>query len=94
MKASALFGAGWESDSVEVLWQDAGRAFCRLGRDGPAGDYRPTRSALPGVESRWWSSRHRCTLFSGKEGVEKSELTGLIRPLPTVRRQPVIADRS
>ena len=33
MKASALFGADWEGDSVEVLWQDAGRAFCRLGRD-------------------------------------------------------------
>jgi hypothetical protein len=30
MKASALFGAGWEHDSVEVLWQDAGRAFPKL----------------------------------------------------------------
>ena len=33
MQASALFGADWEGDSVEVLWHDAGRAFCRLGRD-------------------------------------------------------------
>src|SRR5580765_6934310 len=33
MKASALFGAGWEGDSVEVLWRDADRAFCRLWRN-------------------------------------------------------------
>jgi serine/threonine protein kinase len=33
MKASVLFGAGWEDDSLEVLWQDAGRVFCRLWRD-------------------------------------------------------------
>jgi hypothetical protein len=38
MQASALFGAGWEHESVEVFWQEAGRAFCRLGRDGPAGE--------------------------------------------------------
>src|SRR3954447_14723260 len=37
MQASVLFGAGWEHESVEVLWQEAGCAFCRLGRDGPAG---------------------------------------------------------
>ncbi len=33
MNASVLFGAGWENDSVEVLWRDAGRAFCRLWRN-------------------------------------------------------------
>jgi len=33
MKASVLFGAGWENDSLEVLWQDAGRVFCRLWDD-------------------------------------------------------------
>ena len=33
MKASVLFGAGWENDSLEVLWRDAGRAFCRLWRE-------------------------------------------------------------
>jgi hypothetical protein len=32
MKASVLFGAGWENDSVEVPWRDAGRVFCRLWR--------------------------------------------------------------
>ena len=35
MKASALFGAAWEHESVDVLWQDAGRAFCRLKGDVP-----------------------------------------------------------
>jgi PAS domain S-box-containing protein len=33
MKASVLFGAGWEDDSLEVLWRDSGRAFCRLWHD-------------------------------------------------------------
>ena len=33
METSVLFGAGWENDSVEVLWRDWGRAFCRLWRD-------------------------------------------------------------
>ena len=33
MKASVLFGAGRENDSLEVLWRDAERAFCRLSRD-------------------------------------------------------------
>ncbi len=32
MKASVLFGVGWEDDSVEVLWRDSGRVFCRLCR--------------------------------------------------------------
>jgi serine/threonine protein kinase len=37
MKASVLFGAGWENDSLELLWRDAGRAFCRLWRDDADG---------------------------------------------------------
>jgi hypothetical protein len=39
MKASVLFGAGWENDSLEVLWRDAGRAFCRLWRDADGSRY-------------------------------------------------------
>ena len=39
MKASVLFGPGWENDSLEVLWRDARRAFCRLSRDGDSGRY-------------------------------------------------------
>src|SRR5580700_6320085 len=38
MKASVLFGAGWENDSIEVLWQDAGRVFCRLWRNDAEGE--------------------------------------------------------
>src|SRR3954471_15789073 len=37
MKASALFGAGWENESVEVLWKDRERLFCRLWHDGAEG---------------------------------------------------------
>src|SRR5262249_48351780 len=37
MKASVVFGAGWENDSLEVLWRDAERAFCRLSRDDTDG---------------------------------------------------------
>src|SRR5581483_9508992 len=40
MKASVLFGAGWENDSLEVLWRDAGRAFCRMSQnDADGGRY-------------------------------------------------------
>ena len=38
MKASVLFGAGWENDSVEVLWRDAGRVFCRLCQHNAKGE--------------------------------------------------------
>ncbi len=39
-KASILFGAGWEDDSLEVLWRDPRRAFCRLWRgDADEGRY-------------------------------------------------------
>jgi serine/threonine protein kinase len=37
MKASVLFGAGWEGESVEVLWKDRERIFCRLWHDGAEG---------------------------------------------------------
>ncbi|MGZ3292135.1 MAG: AAA family ATPase [Xanthobacteraceae bacterium] len=37
MKASALLGAGWEDESVEVLWKDTERIFCRLWHDGAEG---------------------------------------------------------
>ena len=61
MKASALFGAGWEHDSLEVLWQDAGRAFCRLGRDGPAGDRHAFIPFLSGAEHPTLESINRLT---------------------------------
>jgi len=38
MKASILLGPGWENDSIEVLWRDAGRVFCRLWRNDDGGE--------------------------------------------------------
>jgi serine/threonine protein kinase len=38
MKASALFGPGWDDDSLEIVWRDAGRAFCKLRRGGGRGE--------------------------------------------------------
>jgi PAS domain S-box-containing protein len=37
MKASAFFGDGTEYDSLEVLWEDAERVFCKLRRDDAEG---------------------------------------------------------
>src|SRR5215831_17411792 len=56
MKASVLFGAGWADDSLEVLWRDASRAFCRLRRDDAAGEKHvfipiPSISEHPTLES-------------------------------------------
>jgi serine/threonine protein kinase len=47
MEASALFGAGWERDRVDVLWQDADRVSCRLTGDDAEGNrhaFVPARS--------------------------------------------------
>ena len=38
MRASILFGAGWENDSVDVLLRDAGGVFCRLWRNNAEGE--------------------------------------------------------
>lgn len=56
MKASTLFGAGWENDSVEVLWREPGRLFCRLWRDGFQGEKHAfipvlSEAAHPAIES-------------------------------------------
>ena len=61
MKASALFGAGWEDDSLEVLWRDAGRVFCRLWRDDAEGQ---THAFIPipsGAEHPTLESVNRLT---------------------------------
>jgi len=55
MKASALFGADWADDSLEVLWRDARRA-CKLRRDDADGDAHvfipiPSGSEHPTLES-------------------------------------------
>ena len=85
MKASALFGPGWEHDSVEVLWQDAGRAFCRLGRDGPAGDGHAFIPVLSGSEHPTLESINRLT----REYELKDSLAAdwALRPLELVRER-------
>src|SRR3984885_13729578 len=50
MKASVMFGAGWENDSVEVLWRDSGRAFCKLWRNDTGGEKHAFISNPVGVE--------------------------------------------
>jgi serine/threonine protein kinase len=56
MKASILFGAGWENDSLEMLWRDGGRAFCRLSRHEAGGQKHafipiPATADYPTLES-------------------------------------------
>ena len=50
MKASASFGAGWDSDFLEVLWQDAERVFCRPRRDDGEGERYAFVPVLSGAE--------------------------------------------
>ncbi|MEO8004469.1 MAG: AAA family ATPase [Betaproteobacteria bacterium] len=50
MHTSALLGKGWETDSLEVLWEDAERVFCRLSRDAAGGDRYAFLPALSGIE--------------------------------------------
>ena len=61
MKASALFGAGWEDDSLEVLWRDAGRAFCRLWRDDAEGERHAFIPITSGAEHPTLESVNRLT---------------------------------
>ena len=61
MKASVLLGAGWEDDSLDVLWRDAGRAFCRLRRKDAASE---THAFIPipsGAEHPTLESVNRLT---------------------------------
>ena len=83
MQASALFGAGWEHESVEVLWQEAGRAFCRLGRDGPAGETHAFIPILSGSQHPTLQSLTRLT----REYELKDSLAAdwALRPVELVR---------
>jgi hypothetical protein len=56
MNASALLGLDCENDSLEVLWEDAGHAFCRLRSNNAEGDRYafipiPSGARHPAVES-------------------------------------------
>jgi PAS domain S-box-containing protein len=50
MKASARLGAAWRNDSLEVLWEDTERAFCKLWRDDADGHRHAFIPILSGAE--------------------------------------------
>jgi len=85
MKASVLFGAGWEDDSLEVLWQDAGRVFCSLRRDDAEGE---THAFIPIT-----SAAEHPTLESASRLTHEYELqryldsAWALRPLELVRER-------
>ena len=61
MKASALLGAGWEDDSLEVLWQDTGRVFCRLWRNDAERETHAFITITSGAEHPTPESANRLT---------------------------------
>jgi len=85
MKASILFGAGWEDDSVEVLWRDAGRAFCRLWRNDAEGEKHAFIPISADAENLTRESVNRLT----HEHELKSHLdsTWALRPVELVRER-------
>ena len=86
MKASVLLGAGWETDSVEVLWRDSGRVFCKLWR---AMTLRAIGTlsypSLPVPSIRRW----RASIASRTNTNSRSYLDGAwaLRPLELVRER-------
>ena len=85
MKASVLFGAGWENDSVEVLWQDTGRVFCRFWRNDSEGEKHAFIPIPAGVERPTLESVNRLT----REHELKSYLDSAwaLRPLELVHER-------
>ena len=83
MKASVLLGAGWENDSLEVLWRDAGRAFCKLWRDNADGGRYAFIPTLSDTEHPTLESVNRLAHeFELREYVDG---TWALRPLELVR---------
>ena len=85
MKASVLLGAGWENDSLDVLWRDAGRAFCRMSQnDADGGRYAfipiPSDAGHPIVENVNRLARE----FELREYLDG---TWALRPLELVRER-------
>ena len=85
MKASASFGAGWEDDSLEVLWQDPGRAFCRLRRDDAEGDKHAFIPVLSGAEHPTLDSINRLT--HENELKDYLDAAWALRPVELVRER-------
>jgi len=85
MKASVLFGAGWEDDSLEVLWQDAGRVFCSLRRDDAEGETHAFIPITSGAEHPTLESASRLTHEYELQGYLDSAWA--LRPLELVRER-------
>src|ERR1700693_5377386 len=83
MKASALFGAGGGTDSVEVLWEDAERVFCRLWRDDAGGDKHAFIPVLSGAEHPTLESINRLT--HEYELKDYLDVAWALRPVELVR---------
>jgi hypothetical protein len=85
MKTSALLGAGWEDDSLEVLWRDAGRAFCSLRRKDAATE---THAFIPipfGAEHPTLEAVNRLTHEHGLQ--RYLDGSWAVRPLKLVRKR-------
>ena len=85
MKASVLFGAGWEDDSLEVLWRDADRAFCRLRRDVADGGRHAFIPIHSGAEHPTLESLNRLT--HEYELREYLDRTWALQPVELVRER-------
>jgi PAS domain S-box-containing protein len=84
MNPSSWFGAGGDS-SLQVLWEDGERVFCRRWRDSADGDRKAVLAVLPATEHPTPGSLHRLTHEYGL----KDELDGAwaVRPLELVRER-------
>ena len=85
MKASVLLGAGWENDSLEVLWRDADRAFCRLRRDVADGGRHAFIPIHSGAEHPTLESLNRLT--HEYELREYLDRTWALQPVELVRER-------
>jgi len=85
MNASILFGPDWENDSVEVLWRDSGRAFCKLRRNDAKGEKHAFIPITADAERPTLESINRLTHEHGL----KNYLEGAwaLRPLELVRER-------
>jgi len=88
MKASALFGAGWEADSLEVLWQDGERVFCKLWRAGAKGERYAFVPVLSGAEHPTRESINRLTHeYELKDYLDRA---WALRPVELVRERTML----
>jgi serine/threonine protein kinase len=85
MKASVLFGPGWENDSAEVLWRDAERVFCRLWRNDAEGEKHAFIPIPVGVEHPTLESVNR--LKHEHELKSYLDSTWALQPLELVRER-------